>query len=102
MGSFLFRNKLQIWNRIETVPATVVEFNASMTLTSAPLNTALVITEINAGREAHSRLSSMGILPGKRIKIMRRDSRGPLLLDVSGSRVAVGRGLSEKVIVTVE
>ena len=41
----------------------------------------------------------MGILPGETIEIVRRDNGGPLLVEVKGARVALGRGISLKVTV---
>jgi Fe2+ transport system protein FeoA len=72
----------------------------SILLTEAPLDVPLRVTGVNAGREAQSRLASMGILPGEIVRIVRRENGGPLLLEVKGTRVALGRGVSLKVTVT--
>ena len=68
-------------------------------LTEAPTGVPLRVAGINAGRQAQSRLASMGILPGEVIRIVRRENGGPLLLEVKGTRVALGRGVSLKVTV---
>ncbi len=75
--------------------------NASpeLLLTEAPLSIPLTVAHINAGSQAQSRLASMGILPGEKLIILQRDNGGPLVLEVKGTRVALGRGISQKVIV---
>lgn len=70
-----------------------------VSLDTAPINKNLRICRLDAGRNAYSRLSSMGIVPGVQIKIIRRDADGPLLLEVKGTRIALGRGLGLKVMV---
>ncbi len=68
-------------------------------LTEAPLNTPLKVTTITAGRQAQTRLACMGILPGEIIKVVQRDNGGPLLVEVKGTRIALGRGICHKVTV---
>ncbi len=66
-------------------------------LSEAPIDTPVTVSAISAGRQAQYRLASLGILPGETIRVVRRDNGGPLLLEVKGTRVAIGRGLSTKV-----
>ena len=70
-----------------------------LTLSDAPLSTPLRVTGIESGRQAQTRLASMGIVPGEEVRVLQRDNGGPLLVDVKGTRVALGRGISTKVIV---
>jgi len=71
-----------------------------MLLTDSPLDVPLTVTSIDAGREANARLTSMGILPGEKLMLIRKDSNGPVVLEIKGTRVAIGRGLGMKVLVT--
>jgi Fe2+ transport system protein FeoA len=48
----------------------------------------------------NSRLGCLGILPGETIKILQQNNGGPLLIEVKGTRVALGNGICGKVIVT--
>jgi ferrous iron transport protein A len=73
---------------------------ATMLLTDSPLDVPLTVTSIDAGREATARLTSMGILPGEKLMLKRKGSNGPVVLEVKGTRVAIGRGLGMKVLVT--
>jgi Fur family transcriptional regulator, ferric uptake regulator len=55
------------------------------------------IESIAGGRGAAHRLTEMGLTRGTLIEVM--TSRGPVLVMVRGSRVAISRGLARKVIV---
>ncbi|MCX6997932.1 MAG: ferrous iron transport protein A [Kiritimatiellaeota bacterium] len=44
-----------------------------------------------------ARLVSLGLLPGTVVTILRRQGRGPLVLEVRGSRVALGRAVARHI-----
>lgn len=49
------------------------------------------------------RIMEMGITPGTKIKVINTAPfRGPIEILVRGSRLAIGRGVAEKIIVEVE
>lgn len=51
----------------------------------------------------HKRLEDMGLTPGTQIKVVRSAPfHGPLELHVRGSRLALGRGMAERILVRVE
>lgn len=51
---------------------------------------------------AAKRLADLGILPGTRLKVVRRAPfGGPVEVEVGGSRFMIGRGLASKIIVEV-
>jgi Fe2+ transport system protein FeoA len=77
------------------------DLNNFMTLSIAPLNVPLIVESIDSGRDARSRLTSLGILPGMEITILTRDHDGPMTLTVKGTKIALGRGISGKVLVSV-
>ena len=74
--------------------------NSGIPLSEAPLSTPLRVTGISGGQRSQARLAALGILPGGLVEIVQRDNGGPLLLDVKGTRVALGRGISLKVLVS--
>ena len=43
------------------------------------------------------RLEALGILPGSVVTVINNSGRGPLLVEVRGSRVALGRGVSGRI-----
>ncbi|MEA3348886.1 MAG: FeoA family protein [Pseudomonadota bacterium] len=54
----------------------------------------------NAGQALQSRLAAMGMVPGVEFEVITNHSRGPLVLAVEESRIIVGRGMADKVIVS--
>lgn len=58
------------------------------------------VVRIEGGRHLASRLHNLGILPGKRIrKLGTMPGSGPVMVDCDGVRIALGRGMAERVIV---
>jgi ferrous iron transport protein A len=58
------------------------------------------VIDIQGGAGIRQRLSQMGIHPGDMITIVRYGAlRGPLLIEIHGSQVALGRGIASKIIV---
>jgi len=76
--------------------------DGSMLLADAPAGVPLKVSSVTCGCGIHSRLASMGILPGEIIEIVHRENGGPIVLEVKGTRIAIGRGVGLKVIVTRE
>jgi len=71
-----------------------------MTLAEAPRDVPLRVSGVTCGCGVHTKLAAMGILPGETIKIVHREDGGPIVLEVKGTRVAIGRGVGLKVMVT--
>lgn len=71
-----------------------------MTLDQIFENKKATVTEIQGGQGIKQRLSQMGIHPGDTITMLRYGAlRGPILIEIHGSQVALGRGIASKVIV---
>ncbi|MBD3204126.1 hypothetical protein GF327_07560 [Candidatus Woesearchaeota archaeon] len=54
---------------------------------------------VSCGFGLIKRLSSLGLYNGSDIKVIKNDSRGPLILKVLNSKIAIGRGQARKIIV---
>ncbi|NWF64450.1 MAG: ferrous iron transport protein A [Chloroflexi bacterium] len=70
----------------------------SFPLTMAAQGERVRLLRVNAGEALSSRLSAMGLTPGVEFSVI-QDSGGPLLLGVRDSRLAVGRGMAQKIFV---
>ncbi len=57
------------------------------------------IINIVAGWGLQRRLADMGLTPGLRVTIVGNHKPGAVVLDVRGSRLALGRGISNKIMV---
>lgn len=58
-----------------------------------------VIEGINAGHGLAGRLAAMGLLPKATVTVVRDGRSGPVILNVKGSRVMLGRGMAQKITV---
>jgi ferrous iron transport protein A len=58
------------------------------------------VIDIQGGQGIRQRLSQMGIHPGDTITILRYGAlRGPILIEIHGSQVALGRGIASRITV---
>lgn len=57
------------------------------------------IIEIRAGHRLKERLAGLGLVPGGTVEIL-RDNGGPLLLAIGDTRLALGRGMAHKILVS--
>ena len=61
------------------------------------------IVEVLGGRIAHNRLCSLGIRVNAKVtKVSTALGRGPVILQIGGTQIALGFGMSNKVIVEIE
>jgi ferrous iron transport protein A len=69
-------------------------------LEHAELRFPLRIAGIDGGHEVRARLATMGLLPGVVLSVLNRGPLGgPLLVEIDGTRIALGRGVARKVLV---
>lgn len=71
-----------------------------MTLDQVYENRKAKVVDIKGGAGIKQRLSQMGIHPGDEITMLRYGVlRGPILIEVHGSQVALGRGIASRIMV---
>ncbi|USS41746.1 FeoA domain-containing protein [Thermococcus aggregans] len=61
-----------------------------------------IIVDILGGHGVRSRLLGMGIAPGTKIVVIKPGNPGPYIIAVGNTRIALGRGVAEKIIVRRE
>ncbi len=69
-------------------------------LSQVPKGQTVVLVRVDAGHALNSRLAAMGLLPKVRITVVNNHHRGPFVIDLKGSKVALGRGMANKIIVS--
>ncbi|NOZ95257.1 MAG: ferrous iron transport protein A [Acidobacteria bacterium] len=70
----------------------------SLTLEDVALSREATVAEIDGGRRVRSHLNTLGIHVGDIIRVVERAPfRGPVLVEIHGTRVALGRGIARKV-----
>ena len=55
---------------------------------------------ICAGRELTARLASMGLVPGTELEVISKSATGPLIVSVGDTRLVLGRGMVNKILVS--
>lgn len=58
-----------------------------------------IVYDISAGQRASKRLYEMGFNKGSELKVVKND-RGPIIVSLSGTKIALGRGLAQKIMVS--
>jgi Fe2+ transport system protein FeoA len=72
-----------------------------MPLTTAKVGERVVIREIVGGGKKQARLTDMGLRPGDFIQIINNAGRGRIILAQGSTRLAIGRGMAEKIMVSI-
>ena len=57
------------------------------------------VVSIRAGRGLSQRLADMGLVPGTSLKVINSQMPGPIIVEVRGSRLVLGRGIAHKIMV---
>jgi len=62
----------------------------------------VTIASFEGGRGLIARLNQYGLFPGDRMRVLRRAPfGGPVLLEVRGMEIALGRGVASRILVEV-
>ncbi len=67
-------------------------------LSAVPSGRRVRITNYAGGRMLRSRLASLGLTLGREVSIL-QNNRGLIIVGVNGGRVALGRGVTQKIMV---
>ena len=55
---------------------------------------------LNVCRELAGRMTSLGLTPGATLRVIQNYGRGPIIINIRGTHVALGRGEAEQLMVT--
>lgn len=69
-----------------------------MTLIDCEINKKYTIEKLFAGRNARCRLCDLGLTPNTPVKVLKRGF-GPVIIEVRGSKLVLGKGIASKVCV---
>lgn len=70
----------------------------TMPMSFAPIGSNVQIVNILMGQTLNKKLMEMGLTTGSQIKIVKNDG-GQLILGVAGSKLALGQGMGQKIMV---
>jgi ferrous iron transport protein A len=58
-----------------------------------------IVVTLQGGAGFRNRLLGMGITPGAIVQVLEMYSAGPIVINISGTRFALGRGMASKILV---
>ena len=70
-----------------------------MPLSMVSANETVKVVTVRAGWGLQRRLADMGLTPGVEIRIISSQRPGPIVIDIRGSRLALGHGAAHKIMV---
>ena len=70
-----------------------------MSLAQIETGSKVLVENLSAGQRFRHRMAELGIFPGALIRVLKREGRGPLLIQIGGSRLMLGRRMAEKITV---
>lgn len=76
-----------------------MEHTDHIALTELPVNDNATVRSFQIGRVETNRLASLGFTPGAEVNMTQNHRRGPLIVTVRGTRVALGRREAARIIV---
>jgi ferrous iron transport protein A len=76
-----------------------VKTRIKVKLSAVPGGESASICEVAGGQAFLSRLAPLGFTPGARLRMIQNMGRGPLIVLVRDTRIALGRGEADKILV---
>ena len=73
--------------------------SALIPLPMLPPGVEATVVEIRGGSGLERRLADMGLAPGVRVRLITDGTRGPLVVAAGDTRLALGRGMAQKIMV---
>jgi ferrous iron transport protein A len=72
---------------------------SSVNLGTVPSGESVQIRAVEGGHSLVSRLACLGFTPGARLRVIQNFGRGPILVALRDTRMALGRGEASKILV---
>jgi len=72
---------------------------ALSTLDHLSVGATAVVRELDGGNEFSGRLAAMGLVLGAALQVMQNSGKGPMLVRVRDTRLALGRGEAQRILV---
>jgi Fur family ferric uptake transcriptional regulator len=97
-GFYMLQHRMDIYGLCN---ACLTQRKPLMPLSMAKSGELVVIREMVGGRTARERLTSMGLRVGDHIEIINNTGQGRIILGRDFTRLAIGRGIARKIMVSV-
>jgi len=73
----------------------------TLPLSAAPQGRPLSLVRVEGGHGFRRRLAELGMTPGTPIKVLRNELNSPLVVELRGSRLMLGRGVADRILVSL-
>ena len=97
-GFYILQHRMEIYGLCDIC---LSERKPLMPLSMGKVGESVVIREIAGGRNTRTRLVSMGLRPGDHVEIINNPGRGRIILGHNCSRLAISRGIAQKIMCTL-
>lgn len=87
--------------RLHTPHRRLQEIREILPLSNFPSGLSGIVVEINGGNAFLSRMISLGLSPGIEVGVLQNHLRGPVLICVRDSRLALGRKEAQEIFLRV-
>jgi Fur family ferric uptake transcriptional regulator len=98
-GFHLLQHKMEIYGLCRKC---LEQRRPVMPLALAGAGERVIVTDMRAGKMARSKLNSMGLRVGDLIEVINNDGQGRLVIGRESTRLAIGRGLAAKIMVSFD
>ncbi|MFP4151512.1 MAG: membrane protein insertion efficiency factor YidD [Alkalispirochaeta sp.] len=72
---------------------------ALIALSQIPTGTQVTVARLDGGEGFRDKVISLGVIPGKTLTVQSYSKKGPLVVQMEGSRIAIGRELAKRILV---
>ena len=72
-----------------------------MSLSKVSIGEKVVLNYMHYGLNLRKKLQEMGLTPGVKFSVISKTNSGPIIIEIRGTRVALGRGIAEKIDVEI-
>jgi len=86
------RNRSKARGAAQSPASTTPSKNDSVFLSAMRPGERGIVVELAGGRGLLGRMTSLGFTPGAEVTVLQNFGRGPLIAQVRGARIALGRG----------
>ena len=80
----------------------ISEIRDTLGLSAVPTGKSVQVRAMQGGHEFLSRLASLGFTPGAHLLVVQNWGRGPILVALRSTRVALGRGEAGRILVELQ
>ena len=71
----------------------------SISLAAISQGKEVTLLSVDGGRQIKKRLAEMGLSEGMKFKVLKSDGRGPCIILVGDTRLVLGHGMAERIMV---